>query len=170
VEACISGQLRGMPKGALSPGVEGGRGSRSNYPHDPASSSLRRNPPHETDLLGTSPLGPWVPLEAAPAALGPSRAPWGIPDGRGGHILAFVFLSIATARGGQTGADHFSSKPRLVLPTVPPIGRGGRRNAFNLHERAIGGPLTRNKQTLAPNRQKFAYCGSTEPRLPVRAV
>ena len=40
MEACISGQLRGMPKGALSPGVEGGRGSRSNYPHDPAGSSL----------------------------------------------------------------------------------------------------------------------------------
>jgi hypothetical protein len=100
--------------------------------------SSRRNPPYETDLLGTSPLGPWAPLEAASAALGPSRAPWGIPDGRGGHILAFVFLSIVTARGGQTGAGHFSSKPRLVLPTVPQIGRGGRRNAFKLHERAIG--------------------------------
>jgi hypothetical protein len=34
-------------------------------------------------------LWAWVPLEAAPAALGPSRAPWGIPGGRGGHILAF---------------------------------------------------------------------------------
>jgi hypothetical protein len=30
------------------------------------------------------------------------------------------------ARGGQTGADHLSSKPRLVLPTAPQIGRGGR--------------------------------------------
>jgi hypothetical protein len=28
----------------------------------------------------------------------------------GGHILAFVFLSTAAARGGQTGADHFFFK------------------------------------------------------------
>jgi hypothetical protein len=114
----------------------------------------------------------WAPgyLEAAPAALGPSRAPWGIPDGRGGHILAFVFLSIVTARGGQTGADHFSSKPRLVLPTVPQIGRGGRRNVSKLQQWAIGGPLTRNRQTLAPNRQKFAGSGLTEPQLSINVV
>jgi hypothetical protein len=30
-----------MPKGALSPGVEGGRGSRSNYPQDPSGYPLR---------------------------------------------------------------------------------------------------------------------------------
>ena len=110
---------------------------------------------------------PWRPPPRPWVRLGPLGAS---PVAGGGHILAFVFLSIMARRGGQTGADHFSSKPRLVLPTVPQIGRGGRRNAFKLHERAIGGPLTRNKQTLAPNRQKFAYCGSTEPRLSIVVV
>jgi hypothetical protein len=51
---------------------------------------LRRTPPPETDLLGRPPLGPWVPLDAALAAMGPSRAPWGIPGGRrGGAFISF---------------------------------------------------------------------------------
>ena len=123
---------------------------------NPTTNIKLRRDPRLNDLLGAS--------------------PWGIsgPEGHrrwpGGHILAFVFLSIVTARGGQTGADHFSSKPRLVLPTVPQIGRGGRRNAFKLQIWAIGVPLTRYRQTLAPNRQKFADIGSTEPRLPINVV
>jgi hypothetical protein len=39
-----------------------------------------------------------------------------------------------------------------------------------LHERAIGVPLTRNEQAFADLGPKFAYCGLTDPQLPVRAV
>jgi hypothetical protein len=38
------------------------------------------------------------------------------------------------------------------------------------HERAIGVPLTRNKQAFAGLGPRFACCGLTDPRLPVRAV
>jgi hypothetical protein len=88
------------------------------------------------------PSQPWVrlgPLGASPVA------------GGGGHLLAFGLLSNVAARGGQTGADHFSSKPRLVLPTAPQIGRGGRRNAFKLQIWAIGGPSTRHRQAVPKN-------------------
>jgi hypothetical protein len=121
-----------------------------------------------------SPLGLWVPWRprARPwARLGP---PGTSPVAGGGAYTSFfcvcVFSSTVAARGGQTGADHFSSKPRLVLPTVPQIGRGSRRNAFKLQQWAIGGQLTRYRQTLAPNRQKFAGSGLTEPRLPIVVV
>jgi hypothetical protein len=63
------------------------------------------------------PPRPWVRLGASLGPLGAS------PMAGGGHVLAFVFLSIVTARGGQTGADHFSSKPRLLHCHIdaPPI-------------------------------------------------
>jgi hypothetical protein len=83
---------------------------------------------------GGRPPRPWV-------RLGPLGAP---PVARWGHILAFVFLSTMTARGGQTGADHFPSKPRLVLlPAASQIGRGGREaRPSKVQVWATGGLLT----------------------------
>jgi hypothetical protein len=125
----------------------------------------------EVDLIGNiasgrepwrQPTRPWVRL----GGLGAS------PVAGGAYISFCIFEHYGTMarRGGQTGADHFSSKPRLVLPTVPQIGRGGRRNAFKLQQWAIGGPLTRNKPALAPNRQKIAGIGLADPRLPIVVV
>jgi hypothetical protein len=69
-----------------------------------------------------------------PRGHGPACGPLGHPRWPGGgRTLAPVFLSTAAARGGQTGglagADHLPSNPRLVLPTAPQIGRGGRTMA-----------------------------------------
>jgi hypothetical protein len=41
---------------------------------------------------------------------------------------------------------------------------------FKLQIWAIGVPLTRNKQTCAGLGPKFAYCGLTDPRLPILAA
>jgi hypothetical protein len=53
-----------------------------------------------------------------PAALGPSRTPWGISDGRGcgrGHISALVFLSTVAARPGRPS----TGRGPLVFKTPP---------------------------------------------------
>jgi hypothetical protein len=41
---------------------------------------------------------------------------------------------------------------------------------FKLHLWTTGVPLTRNKQTFADLGPKFAYCGLTDPRLPIVVV
>jgi hypothetical protein len=118
-------------------------------------------------------MGPWSLLEAAPAALGPSSTPWGGPGGWGGggiYILAVVFLSTMAARGGQTGADQFSSKSRLVLPTAPQLSRGGRRNASELQVWATRVQLTHHTQKNGSDFSKKTSGGLTDPQLPILAV
>jgi hypothetical protein len=95
-------------------------------------------PPQETDLLGTPHLGPEVPLEVAPAALRPSRVPWGIPDARwpgGGGILgnhSNVRRPLSPRRSTSstsTTACTSSSHLRRPTPMLPP--RGERADEYH---------------------------------------
>jgi hypothetical protein len=129
---------------------------------------LRRYPPQETDLLGTSPLGPWVPLGGRPRGLGYRLGPLGAPPVAGGGIYCFFCIfEHCGGPGRPNGRGPLFFKPPPCGSRDPPD-RSLKR--VETARTAIGVPLTRYRQTLAPNRQKIAGIGLTDPRLPVRAV